>query len=68
MKNKSKDIVVFEEGDIVEFECRSGKTKRGYITMHGRDLNIRCPHPLYEYHPIYDNTVMIKKGGWKTKR
>lgn len=57
--------ISFSEGDIVEFTTRRGEPKRGYITMHNGSLSIRCPHPYYEYHPIYDNTVLIKKGGWK---
>ena len=55
----------FNEGDIVEFKEKNGVTKRGYITEYNGSLQIRCPHPYYEYHPIYDNTVIIKKGGWK---
>ena len=57
--------ISFSEGDIVEFTPCRGEPRRGYITMHCGTLNIRCPHPHYEYHPIYPNTIMIKKGGWE---
>jgi len=51
-----------EPNDIVEFVDFSGETKRGYIT---EDMKIRCPHPVYETHLIKNNTVLIKKQGWK---
>ena len=57
--------VSFSEGDIVEFTERNGDAKRGYITEHNGRLQIRCPHPHYEHHPIYDNTTIVKKGAWK---
>lgn len=66
--DESLDLMeyLFSKGDIVEFTPIGGELKRGYITELDCKLIIRCPHPYYEYHPIYDNTVIIKKGGWKT--
>ncbi|MCK5581092.1 MAG: hypothetical protein KAJ18_07445 [Candidatus Omnitrophica bacterium] len=51
----------FEPLDIVQFIDANGNIKRGYINT---DMQIRCLGPVYETHPIYVNTIMVKKQGW----
>lgn len=65
-KNPNKEIdtaineLIFEAGDLVEFENFKGETKRGYIT---EEMDIRIPWG-YENHHITENTRVIEKGAF----